>query len=75
MSRSTPSFVRRAAYAGALALSACLASGCTVITVAGAVGGLAVSGAGLAIDAGVGAVKLTGQAVGATAGAVLPGGD
>jgi hypothetical protein len=42
-----------------------------VVTVAGAVVGVAATGVGLAVDAGVGAVKLTGKAVGA----VLPGGE
>jgi hypothetical protein len=44
--------------------------GCAVITVAGAAVGVAATGVGLAVDAGVGAVKLTGKAVGA----VIPGG-
>jgi hypothetical protein len=39
--------------------------------VAGAAVGVAATGVGLAVDAGVGAAKLTGKAVGA----VLPGGD
>jgi hypothetical protein len=39
--------------------------GCAVITVAGAAVGVAATGVGLAVDAGVGAVKLTGKAVGA----------
>jgi hypothetical protein len=64
--------VLRAALAG---LAAALLSGCTVITVAGAAAGLAVTAGGLAVDAAVGTVKLTGKAVGAAAGAVLPGGD
>jgi hypothetical protein len=49
--------------------------GCTVIAVAGAATSLAVTGAGLAVDAAVGTVKLTGAAVGAAASVVLPGGD
>jgi hypothetical protein len=57
--------------AGALLAGAL--GGCTVITVAGTAASLAVTGAGLAVDATVGAVKLTGKAVGAAAGAVLPG--
>jgi hypothetical protein len=44
--------------------------GCAVVTVAGAAVGVAATGVGLAVDAGVGAVKLTGKAVGA----VIPGG-
>ena len=65
-------YVLRAAVAG---LAAALLSGCTVIAVADTAAGLAISGAGLAVDAAVGTVKLTGKAVGAVAGAVLPGGD
>ena len=57
----------------AVALAGCLLmSGCAVVTVAGAAVGVAATGAGLAVDAAVGAVKLTGSAVGS----VLPsGGD
>jgi hypothetical protein len=72
MSRSTASPVLRAmlcaiAIAGFFSLT-----GCAVITIAGAAVGVAATGAGLAVDAAVGAVKLTGSAVGA----VLPsGGD
>ncbi|HEY0826295.1 MAG TPA: hypothetical protein VGD76_21080 [Ramlibacter sp.] len=55
-----------------LALAAAALSGCTVITVAGAAAGLAVTAGSLAVDAAVGTVKLTGAAVGAAAGAVLP---
>lgn len=47
--------------------------GCTVITIAGAAASVAVTGASLAVDAAVGTVRLTGAAVGAAAGAVLPG--
>ena len=49
--------------------------GCTVITVAGAAVGVAATAGSLAVDAAVGTVKLTGKAVGAAAGAVLPSGD
>lgn len=55
----------------ALALVTPLLGGCAVAMVAGAAVGVAATGVGLAVDAGVGAVKLTGKAVGA----VLPGGD
>jgi hypothetical protein len=65
-------YLLRAALAGFLVAAL---SGCTVITVAGAAAGLAVTAGGLAVDAAVGAAKLTGKAVGAAAGAVLPGGD
>lgn len=62
------SFLRLAAL---LALVTPLLGGCAVAMVAGAAVGVAATGVGLAVDAGVGAVKLTGKAVGA----VLPGGD
>lgn len=61
-------FARLAGAALALALG-----GCTVITVADTAASLAVSGVGLAADAAVGAVKITGKAVGAAADVVLPG--
>ncbi len=41
-----------------------LLGGCAVVTVAGAVVGVAATGVGLAVDATVGAVKLTGKALG-----------
>jgi hypothetical protein len=63
-------YLIRAALAGLFAAGLC---GCTVITVAGAAAGLALTAGGLAVDAAVGTVKLTGRAVGAAAGAVLPG--
>jgi hypothetical protein len=65
-------YLIRAALA---ALAATALTGCTVITVAGIATGLAVGAGGLVVDAAVGTVKLTGAAVGAAAGAVLPGGD
>lgn len=45
-----------------------LLGGCAVALVAGAAVGVAATGVGLAVDAGVGAVKLTGKAVGAVVG-------
>ena len=52
-----------------LSASMCLAlSGCAVVTVAG-------MAAGLAVDATVGAVKLTGKAVGAAVDVVTPNSD
>jgi hypothetical protein len=47
--------------------------GCAVISVASTAVGVAAAGAGLVVDAGVGAVKLTGKAIGAAAAAVTPG--
>jgi hypothetical protein len=58
-----------------VAFLAAALGGCTVITVAGAAAGLAITAGSLAVDAAVGTVTLTGKAVGAAAGAVLPGGD
>ena len=60
--------------AAVASLAACL-GGCTVITVGAAAASLAVTAGSLAVDAAVGTVKLTGKAVGAAAGAVLPGDD
>jgi hypothetical protein len=55
-----------------LAALVCLSlGGCAVVTVAGAAVGVAATGVGLAVDAGVGAVKLTGKAVGA----MIPDGE
>lgn len=62
-------YLIRAALVGLVAAGL---SGCTVITVAGTAAGLAVTAGSLAVDAAVGTVKLTGAAVGAAAGAVLP---
>ena len=70
MSSSTQALARSAHFICACILATAL-SGCAVVTVAGAVVGVAATGVGLAVDAGVGAVKLTGKAVGA----VLPGGE
>lgn len=72
MFRSPRSALRSAIrLAAVLALVTPLVGGCAVAMVTGAVVGVAATGVGLAVDAGVGAVKLTGKAVGA----VLPGGD
>lgn len=51
-----------------LALVTPLLGGCAVAMVAGAAVGVAATGVGLAVDAGVGAVKMTGKAVGAVVG-------
>ncbi|MBA2672773.1 hypothetical protein [Ramlibacter sp.] len=55
----------------ALAIVLVPLSGCAVISVASAATSVVTTGVGLAVDATVGAVKLTGKAVGAVAG----GGD
>jgi hypothetical protein len=69
MSSSTQSPVRACAAIGAILFATALLGGCTVITVAGAAVGVAATGVGLAADAAVGTVRLTGKAVGA----MLPG--
>lgn len=58
----------------AVLLAACLASlgGCAVVTAVDTAAGLAISAGGLAADAAIGTVRLTGKAVGAAADAVLP---
>jgi hypothetical protein len=58
----------------ALVISAAL-QGCTVIAIADTVGSLAVKTAGVAADAAIGTAKVGVKAVGAVAGAVIPGGD
>lgn len=52
-----------------------LLSGCAVITVASTAASVAASGVGLAADAAIGTVRITGRAIGAAADVVLPGGD
>ena len=74
MSRSTASTVPRAMLCAIALAGSLVLTGCAVVTVAGAAVGLAATGAGLAVDAAVGAVKLTGAAVGAAADAVTPSG-
>lgn len=74
MSSSTAAFARGARMLCALVLATTL-GGCAVVSVASAVVGVAATGAGLVVDAAVGAVKLTGRAVGAAADAVTPGGE
>ncbi|TFZ06115.1 hypothetical protein EZ313_05585 [Ramlibacter henchirensis] len=63
---------RRAA--SALLLVACGASlgGCAVVTAVDTAASLAISAGGLAADAAIGTVRLTGKAVGAAADLALP---
>lgn len=75
MSRSTSRPARLLRRLALLSLAAPLLGGCAVVTVTSTAVGVAATGVGLAVDAGVGAVKLTGRAVGAAADAVLPGGN
>jgi hypothetical protein len=57
----------------AFACAACaLASGCAVITVADTAASIAVKGVGLAADAAIGTVRITGRAIGAAADLALP---
>ena len=69
---SCPPCIRRAATV--LLLSACVVplGGCAVIAVADTAAGLAVSGVGLAADAAIGTVRLTGKAIGAAADLAIP---
>jgi hypothetical protein len=59
---------------GALLLCAHLA-GCAVVSVASTVVSVGAGVVGLAADAAIGTVRLTGKAVGAAADAVLPNGE
>ena len=54
---------------------ACLLPGCAVVAVTSTAVGVAASGVGLAADAAVGAVRITGKAVGAAADLVIPSRD
>ncbi len=56
-----------------LALAASLLAGCAVVTVASTATSIAVGTVGLAADAAIGTVRITGKAVGAAADAMLPG--
>ncbi|HYF21495.1 MAG TPA: hypothetical protein VEA40_26775 [Ramlibacter sp.] len=60
--------------ATAFLLAACVAplGGCAAIAVADTAAGLAVRGVGLAADAAIGTVRLTGRAIGAAADLALP---
>jgi hypothetical protein len=66
MHRPMPAFFRRAVFGVAL-LANLLCCGCASVVIGTAVG-VVTTGAGLAVDAGVGAAKLTGKAVGAVIG-------
>ncbi len=56
-----------------LALATSLLAGCAVVTVASTATSIAVGTVGLAADAAIGTVRITGKAVGAAADAMLPG--
>jgi hypothetical protein len=65
-------FSHRLLRVAALAIVCASSGGCAVITVASAATSVAVTGASLVVDAGVGAVKLTGRAVGAAVDLAIP---
>jgi hypothetical protein len=74
MSRVHASTFRLLRRGAALAIATSLVSGCAVVAVTTTAVGLAATGVGLAVDAGVGAAKITGKAIGATVDAVTPSG-
>jgi hypothetical protein len=60
----------------ALLAAACLMlGGCAVVSVADTAVSVGAGAVGLAADAAIGTVRITGKAVGAAADAVIPGGD
>ena len=68
-------FRRRAAMLVSSLILASALGGCAVISVAGTAASLAATGVGLAADAAIGTVRITGRAIGAAADVVLPGGE
>ena len=66
---------RQLAAMVSLLILASVLGGCAVVSVAGTAASLAVSGVGLAADAAIGTVRITGRAIGAAADVVLPGGE
>lgn len=75
MSRSTSLPVRLLRSLVALFTAGSMLGGCAIVTVADTAVGAVASGVGLAVDAGVGAARITGRAIGAAADAVIPGGN
>lgn len=71
----TARFAARIATLLLLCGAAALAGGCAVVAVVDTAATVAVKGVGLAADAAVGTVRLTGKAVGAAADLALPGSD
>jgi hypothetical protein len=57
-----------------ITLACLLLGGCAVVTVADTVVGVGAGAVGLAADAAIGTVRITGKAVGAAADAVIPDG-
>jgi hypothetical protein len=74
MPRPHVSRQRAAMLVSSLILASAL-GGCAVVSIAGTAASLAASGVSLAADAAIGTVRITGKAVGAVAGAALPGGE
>ena len=72
MFNSRFSGARRALCAFGLLAATLFLSGCAVIAVVDTAAGLAVSGAGLAADAAIGTVRMTGKVIGAAADVVMP---
>ncbi len=68
-------FSRARMLTAALLAATAFLQGCAVIAVADTAATVAVKGVGLAADAAIGTVRLTGRAAGAVADAVIPGGD
>jgi len=71
MYRQKNYFLQLAYYSVVLGTLAAL-QGCAVVAIADVVGTVAVKTVGLAADAAIGVVKLSGKAVGAAADAVIP---
>jgi len=69
----SPHFVKRSArWAICLAMATALLGGCAVIAVADTAATVAVKTVGLAADAAIGTVRITGKVVGAAVDAALP---
>jgi hypothetical protein len=66
---------QRVSLCGAIIFCVVLLQGCAVVAVVDTVGTVAVKTVGLAAEAAIGVVKITGRAVGATADAIIPGSD
>lgn len=65
---------RAAMLASSLTLASAL-GGCAVVSVAGTAASLAASGVGLAADAAIGTVRITGRAIGTAADVVFSNGE
>ena len=66
---------RRAAMLASSLMLASALGGCAVVSVAGTAASLAASGVGLAADAAIGTVRITGRAIGTAADVVLSNGE